>query len=72
MAKLWISEAGNDIEKTLRKLIEFLGIISKAVVLATNLIRRSQSDRSLFVVTVKKITPSFVPWVLRLSESVRF
>ena len=62
MAKLWISEAVNDIEKTLRKLIEFLGIISKAVVSATNLIRRCQSDRSLFVMTVKKITPSFVPW----------
>ena len=59
IAKLLISEA-----KTLSKLVEFLGIISKAVVSSTNLMRRCQSHRNLFVVTgtAKTITPSFGPW----------
>ena len=57
IAKLLISEA-----KTLSKLIEFLGIISKAVVSSTNLMRRCQWHRNLFVITAKTITPSFAPW----------
>ena len=57
IAKLLISEA-----KTLSKLIEFLGMISKAVVSSTNLMRRCQWYRNLFVITAKTITPSFAPW----------
>ena len=57
IAKLLISEA-----KTLSRLIEFLGIISKAVVSSTNLMRRCQWHRNLFVITAKTITPSFAPW----------
>ena len=57
IAKLLISEA-----KTLSKLIEFLEIISKAVVSSTNLMRRCQWHRNLFVITAKTITPSFAPW----------
>ena len=57
MAKLWMSEA-----TTLSKLGEFLGIISRALVSSTYLMRSRQSDSSLFVITVKRITPSLVPW----------
>ena len=56
IVKLWIYEG-----TTLSKLIELLGIISKAVVSSTNLMRRCQSHRHLFVITAKTITPSFVP-----------
>ena len=45
-----------------RRLIEFRGIISKADVSSTNLIRSRQSDSSLFVITVKRLIPSLVPW----------
>ena len=47
---------------TLSKLGEFLGIISRALVSSTYLMRSRQSDSSLFVITVKRITPSLVPW----------
>ena len=57
IAKLLISEA-----KTLSRLIEFLGIISKAVVSSTDLMRRCQWHRNLSVITAKTITTSFAPW----------
>ena len=47
IAKLLISEA-----KTLSKVIEFLGIMSKAAVSSTN----------LMLITAKTNTPSFAPW----------
>ena len=47
---------------TLSKLGEFPGIISRALVSSTYLMRSRQSDSSLFVITVKRITPSLVPW----------
>ena len=57
MAKLWMSEA-----TTVSKLWEFLGIISRAVVSSMYLMRSCQSDSSLFVITVKRITPSLNHW----------
>ena len=46
----------------IKKAREFLGIISRALVSSTYLMRSRQSDSSLFVITVKRITPSLVPW----------
>ena len=57
MVKSWASNTA-----VFRKRIEFRGIISKADVSSTNLIRSHQSDSSLFVITVKRIIPSLVPW----------
>ena len=57
MAKLWMSDA-----TILSKLGEFLGIILRALVSSTYLMRSLQSDSSLFVITVMRITPSLVPW----------
>ena len=45
-----------------KRLIEFLGIISRPDVSSTNLTRKHQSDSSLFVITVERIIPSLVPW----------
>ena len=50
--------SGSTVQETDR---EFLGIMSRADVSSTNLIRRCQSDSSLLVVTVKRITSSLVP-----------
>ena len=47
---------------TLSKLGEFLGIISRALISSPYLMRSRQSDSSLFVIPVKRITPSLVPW----------
>ena len=47
---------------TLSKLGEFLGIISGAVVSSMYLMRSCQSDGSLFVITLKRITPSLDHW----------
>ena len=61
MAKLWKSEAAQ-----FKRLIEFLWIISRGDESSTNLIRGCQSDSSLFIITVKRITPS-LPLVFLLS-----
>lgn len=57
MVKSWASDTA-----VFRRLIEFRGIISKADVSSTNLIRSRQSDSNLSVITVKRIIPSLVPW----------
>ena len=57
MVKSWASNTA-----VFRRLIKFPGIISKADVSSTNLIRSRQSDSSLFVITVKRIISSLVPW----------
>ena len=57
MVKSWASNTA-----VFRRLIEFRGIISKADVSSKNLIRSRQSDSSLFVITVKRIILSLVPW----------
>jgi hypothetical protein len=41
--------------------IEFLGIISKAEVSATNFVRIRQLASKLFVMTIKSTSPSLVP-----------
>ena len=43
------------------RLIESLGIISKAVVLFTNLMRKFQSSNRSLVIMLKRITPNLVP-----------
>ena len=43
------------------KLVEFLGIISKAVVSSTNFVLKFQSTRSSLVITENNITPNLVP-----------
>jgi hypothetical protein len=45
----------------LRRLIEFLGIISRAEVSSTNFVRRRQLASKLFVMTIKSTSPSLVP-----------
>ena len=45
----------------LSRLILFLGKISSAVVLSTNLILKFHSFSRLLIITVNKMTPSFVP-----------
>ena len=43
------------------KLVEFLGIVSKAVVSSTNFVLKFQSMRSSLVITENNITPNLVP-----------
>ena len=57
MEKSWASDTA-----VFRRLIEFRGIISKADVSSTNLNRSRQSDSNIFVITVKRLIPSLVPW----------
>ena len=47
---------------TLSKLGEFIGIILRALVSLAYLMPTGQSDSSLFVITIKRITPNLVPW----------
>ena len=54
---LWMSDTIQ-----LSRLIEFLGSISMADVSSTNLTPKCQSAKRLFVIIVKSITPSLVPW----------
>ena len=65
MVKLWISEGAQS-----KRLIEFLGIISRPDVSSTNLIRRCQSDSSLFV-TLNTYTPSNIVKYCHLKHIIK-
>ena len=61
---LWMSDTNK-----LSRLIEFQGSISMADVSSTNLTLKCQSAKRLFVIIVKSITPSLVPWGTPLSRN---
>lgn len=46
----------------LSKLVEFRGIISRALLSSSYLMRSRWSDNNLLVINVKRITPNLVPW----------
>ena len=53
------------------KLIEFLGIISKADVSSTNLMRKFQPSNRSLVIMLKRITPNLVPCGITLLSCFR-